>query len=750
MTWTIPLMTQATTPLTTHIPKTVSIRLRRLRTKILTWFLVDGVSRLLLCAVLMIVLDLLVDWLFHMDRAQRTVVLALAIGVLGMVLYRRVIRPLSCRLTDDSLCLEIEDRNEQLGQSLISAVQFARLDDFESRGVSPVLVRATIDQGVQQAVNVTFERILRADRLIANLVLLIITLVALSGVAVASVVNDSMATWFDRNVLLGGRQWPQDVHLVVEGVEDGRLTIPRGDDWPLSVTVGEDSRRLPKTVHIDFRGTVDQRSEPMLQSGDRRFQTVWRNVVEAFEFRARSGRASTPWIEVELVDRPVVEQLHLAATSPGYAGGQTETLPPGTGPYCVLKGSTLVARGTANKPVSKATLVAGGVRHQMRITDGQGFRTTLAPGEFSAGTYRVELTDTERLMLPGASEPGPLDSKRPTSFTLKIKLDREPQVLAKLIGVGTLVVPGARIPFECRIHDDFAVTAARLHHQWQGDNDDTSNDGVDRLDEFDGLRNRRTAWFQSTLELPPLAIPTGSRLSLFIEADDNDDVSGPKSGRSTTFMLRVVREDELRADLLRREKDLRLQLEEYVKQQEDVSVESEATLASVRDKAKLESVQRQLLMKLQKRQTLLGANLRTLAGRFEEIMAEVQNNRLEEDKGPLQRRLRDGVVDPLWKLTDDSVPQAGRHIDEAWRFSGDATKRNRALSNAIAAQRSILDAMRKVLAHLVKIEGFHEAVWRLHQIQEAQRDVMDVTNTAKQERIRGILNEGGNAEGEGR
>ncbi len=150
------------------IPESFSNRLRRLRTKIVAWFLADGLSRVLLCAVLVIGLDLLIDWMFHLDRPQRVVMLVLAIVAVAVVFYRRVVRPLSCRLSDNALCLQIEDRNEQLRQGLISAIQFARMDDFESRGTSPALVRETIDRAMRQTADVKFEGILRRDRFVVN------------------------------------------------------------------------------------------------------------------------------------------------------------------------------------------------------------------------------------------------------------------------------------------------------------------------------------------------------------------------------------------------------------------------------------------------------------------------------------------------------------------------------------------------------------------------------------------------------
>jgi hypothetical protein len=603
------------------------------------------------------------------------------------------------------------------------------------------LARATIDLGMKRAADVTLARILRSDRFHANLALLAVASLALAGIGVSSVANDSMAIWFNRNVLLGDREWPQDVHLVVEGVEDGRLTIPRGDDWPLVVTVRDDSRRLPKVVHVDFRGRSERWSEPLARSGARRFETIWRNVLEPFEFRARTGRASTPWITVALVDRPRVEQLHLAATSPTYAGGNTEPLPLGKGPYYVLEGSTLEVRGVANKPLSQATLVVAGARREMTIAGDRDFRASVPVDEGSAGVYRVELADTEQLTLPGASEPGPLWSTQATSFTLEIKPDSEPRVLAEVTGVSSLIVPGARVPWHCRIHDDYAVTAARLHYRWHGENDDGGEDGVERLEQIDGLPGRRAVSLQSALELPRLRIPAGSQLSFSIEADDNDDVSGPKSGRSSTFVLRVVSEDELRTDLLRREREHRIELERGLKHQEDVSTECEAMLAGVQGKARLETGRRQLLVKLERRQKLLGTNVAALAGRFQGIIAEIQNNRLEEENGPLQSRLRDRIVDPMWTLADDAIPRAARQLDEAWRLSTDAARRDRTLSDAITTQQSILAAMRQILTHLVKVEGYQQAVNLLYETQRAQKDVLDLTEAERQKRIREILSE---------
>ena len=47
--------------------------------------------------------------------------------------------------------------------------------------------------------------------------------------------------------------------------------------------------------------------------------------------------------------------------------------------------------------------------------------------------------------------------------------------------------------------------------------------------------------------------------------------------------------------------------------------------------------------------------------------------------------------------------------------------------------------MKEILEHMVKSEGFQEAVNLLYEIQKAQTDVHNQTNKARQERIKRIL-----------
>lgn len=346
-------------PLSEYTSGVVS-RLAALRRQIAVWFWVDGLVRVMWLGLALVAADLVLDWIFRMDRAQRMVMLVLMVGGISYVAYRRLVKPLSANLSDDALALQVEAGNKQLGQAMISALQLSRLENVESRGMSPVLVHQTVLTGTAASQSVDFGSVLDNKEFRLNAVLLTLAILALGGLAIGIRYSESLNIWFNRNVLLGERTWPQDTYLVIERAKDGKVVFPRGEDWTQLVTVRDDSKVIPDAVYIDFRRARGRPAQAMKKTSERGFEAVFNNVIDPFEFRARGGDATTDWVSVELVEQPSVETLKIVVMPPAYTGQTAAELPPGKGPYYVLPGSSLKLEGTANKPLVSAKLQLDG------------------------------------------------------------------------------------------------------------------------------------------------------------------------------------------------------------------------------------------------------------------------------------------------------------------------------------------------------------------------------------------------------
>jgi hypothetical protein len=315
----------------------------------------------------------------------------------------------------------------------------------------------------------------------------------------------------------------------------------------------------------------------------------------------------------------------------------------------------------------------------------------------------------------------------------------------RLIGVSGMVVAKARVPFTCRVTDDFGITLAEVRYHWRGD-DAAQSDGKGTLpfEQLKGEYGKNELAFEDAIELEPLAIPTGTGFNFHFAAADNNDVGGPTVGKSADLLLRVVTEEELRTDLLRREKEQRQEFERLTKNEEELLTDCRALLAGVKGAEDLTPQQKDQLMQYQKRQKLIGQNTGAIAERFASIVIEVQNNRLEEEGGRLQTRLENDIILPMREVAEQMVPEAMQLLDRTRRQAAETTDRDEALGEAIARQQAIVDKMQEILRHMVKSEGFQEAVNLLYEIQKVQTDVHEQTNRERQERIKRILEGSGN------
>ncbi len=726
-----------------EIPASISDRLRTLRGHITLWFLIDGLARVLLAALAIFAVDLLLDWTFRLDRTQRGVVWVLMFGVIAAVAWRKLLLPLTTTIGDDALLLEVERKHKDVGESIISAAQFSRISDFESLGLSRSMVDATISHGVEEAGRIQFSDILNGRRYVTNVLLLGAAILLVLGLGVGVAMGGPLQIWFNRNLLLGDARWPQQTYLEIVGVKNGVVTLPRGENWTQLVRVTDDST-IPDSVFIDFFPSRGRPSQSMKKLANNDFEVAFTNVIEEFQFRARGGDAVTDLVQVQLVEPPAVSKLTLTVTPPKYAGSAKEELPVGKGPYFILKGSSLSIAGVANKPLSKAELVveptAQGTevvtptRTELSLTGKDQFSGALPTAQLAAGKYVIELTDE-----------GGLTSKRPLSFAVSLKTDREPRfAAARLEGVSGMVVPQARVPYAAKASDDFAITKIRLGHRWRGETSDSGDAGFSDPESLAGKLPAQAIDVADAFELKNLNLQPGSSITLFLEATDNDDVSGPNMGKSPDFLLRVVTEEQLRTDLLRREKEQRQEFERLLKNQEDLIVDVSALAAEAGANADFTDEQRLTLMALQKRQNLVATNTTGVANVLDAIMTEVLNNRLEEPGGKLESRLREKIIAPMRQIATIDVDSVVIALERSRRVAKNPADRAAAMKEAEAAQVKIVAMMKDILTNMAKAEGYQEAINLLYELEKAQKEVLERTEQEKKDRIKRIL-EGGKA-----
>jgi hypothetical protein len=704
----------------------VTKKLRHLRRRLTGWIFVRGAGRWLFIVLAILAADMVLDRFFKMDFAQRLILLIVMVAAAGVYFFGKLVRPLMKHANDDALLHEVESKNPELKENLISSWQLAREEDLQEFGFSPELAEATIASGIQKAEEINFAKSLDIPHHLQNWAILLAGLVISTGLVFGIAQTDFLRTWFNRNVLLLDDQWPQATYLEIAGVQDGRLVLPRGADHRQIVLVREDSAvtDVDVSIEVDNPGgrTVHQMKKTGKQQG-REQAFVFHNVSSKFRFRASGGDDTTDWIEVDLVEPPAVISLGLRANLPEYTGIDSLDLQ-GAGPHAVLNGSSLRIDMTTNKSLGSAAVKLGDEVFEMQPgSQPDAYSLTIPADELRGGQYEFRLQDESGLR-----------NSRPSKFTIKIKEDQPPKVRANLLGVSGLVVPRAMLPTSYQVADEYGLKNLFFDCVWKlGSEDEEPVAKQVEVANFAGGQSPiREVKDVAVLDLLPLQLSPGASFRFSVAATDSCPAS-PGVGKSQEFLLRVVSDEELRADLLRREIEQRKAFEQAYEIQMELATEIQAIAAKQPSAAmtieQFQSQREAELISLVRNQKSIGTAVARVADRFEEFLVEVKNNRLDEAENAIapsqkiEARFDEGIIQPIRRLDQELISLATRNLDNCRRTANEDTQLNQNVDQTALIHQRVLLEMKRILDAMNDSENFQEVINDLLEIKEDSASV---------------------------
>ena len=705
-------------------PSVIAKQLARLRGQLTRWLTIHGASRWLAIMLAIVVADIFIDRVFQMDVAQRTIILTAMICAAIWFLFAKVLRPLMFNTSDDALVAKVEQRVGGDSQQILSTLQLAREFDLTKTGTSKTLVDATIADGIEKAKSLDFSQALDHQQHRKDVGLLTGGAVLAVLLAIGVLVTAFLGTWFSRNVLLSSRQWPQPTYLEIAGAAGGSMVLPLGAKHKQIVTITEDSAVTDVNVSLEVEGVSGNRTiYPMASTGklDGRERVFEINVTNEFRFRASTSNGmQTEWVDVTYVEPPTVVDLQIVVKSPAYTGLEPSILS-GGGPYTVLEGSQISVSATYNKPLKSAALLAAGqtIPIGLSVDESAPLAFSVPPdpadGEVAqplvGGEYELKLVDENGLA-----------NIRRSRFSVTIKEDMPPKMRADLLGISGLVTTRAILPMSFQAADDYGLNQTWFHCRWREPEDLEDAPEKTKMVYFDALpAERPVTEFKdaAVLNLEPLTLPQGTTLRVTMNVDDTKPTT-PNQAASKEFLLRVVSDEELRSDLLRREIEQRKSFEQiYQAQLELMSAVQVVGASEMTEGMALDKFHRALetkLIELIRDQKGVGTSVDRIANRFEEFLVEVKNNRLDEAENALapdqriETRFDDKIIRPIRSMDQNMISVANRNMDNCRRIANDAVALDTVVDQTVAIQQQILEEMQLILEAMNTSESFQKII----------------------------------------
>ena len=424
--------------------------LRRVR----LYVFAEGLAYTSMAAVLCFMLQLTTDYAFRLRVDLRAALLLAILLLLGVLSWRRLVRPFLARITIEDAAAVVERKFPALQSTLISAVQFARGQVDPVGNKSPYLVGRVIERAVQAVADLPTDQVLHHHRARMHSAIVCVVLAGMVGFTMLA--PETMGTWFERNILLGSATWRQQTYLVVLNDEDGDGVIyaPRGDD--LEVRVRAQGKR-PRQVSIDLDFSSRKRQlQAMTAVGRDEYRFTLARLAEGLSFRVRGGDARNDEIRVELVDRPRIVEATVTIYPPAYTREPPRELRAGKSLIELLHGSEIEIRFKTNKALRRAVLL----EDENEISEVAGTAGVFAARFFPKrnATYTFQLRDQNELI-----------NKRPRQFLVRLRQDAPPIVSLKIGSVGDLVTPQAVLRVDLSAKDRYGLASGSLICDLTGD-----------------------------------------------------------------------------------------------------------------------------------------------------------------------------------------------------------------------------------------------------------------------------------------
>ena len=716
----------------------VRAKLRALRCSLRIRLVAEALAWLVMAVITLVFITMGVDFVLRVsERPLRGGIMLAAAAAVAWVVWRQLLEPLRAPMSDDDLALLVERHCGRLADRLISTVQFARWAD-DAPLVSRAMIARTAEQANELAADVDFKRIVERSNLRRVLCVAACAAAILAGFAIWQ--SDVMALWWRRNVLLADVDWPQKNYIDVQG---GHFKVVRGDDLTVEI-LSDPAATAPPYVMLYAKYPSVGRTEAKIDPdpADRnRFVKTFRSVTERFTFFIVGGddhRDRRKGHTVTVIDPPALREIRFMVVYPPYMKQPVGRFDGAQAALPVPAASSVIVRAEATKDLSSAKLILDSTdkkqsrQYRMKIENiaapggeprprGISGRFEVAdPNRARAEVLRFVLIDTDGYT-----------SRRGGAYVVQVLADRAPSVEVKKAGVGAAVTPNAIIPLKISAKDDHGLVALRAAVGARNRKIELKSDPV----EFTSPDPRRLS-ARHNLDLQGRPLRVGDVIAVTAEADDTlpKEMAGPNIGKSGALEFRLVKPEELMAELVRRQKALRLEFMEHIKLQVDARAKTLAAADAISADEVTPEARRRLGASASV-QSSVGAECARSAEMFAAILEEMRNNRLGSARD--HEQLRDGIVKPL-KALAGPIRQTTAALNEAAKINDATTLKKQTLEIA-DLQEEIRKAMEAIRDRMEKLESRQELANQLEMIIKWSGELLRSIRQRSEAEVRGVL-----------
>lgn len=678
-----------------------------------------GVLAMLLLAFVVLLISVVLEEIFSFGTLVRTILFSIvAIGIMaatGWFIVRPLLRLLGMVSSEDNhaTALKIGEHFPSVRDRLLDALQVYEGREQLQKNYSLPLIDASFTDLYQNIQPLEFTNVVSNKRVLKarKLVLYAAAIVLLTCVVSPSGFFGSLYRIVNFNQSFAA---PLAIRL---SVEPGNIDAVRGQTVPVTIrTEGKPVQAL--SFHTRQQGQADFDEQIIKPNSDGSFHAQVNNIKASTEYFASVDEIKSDKFTINVLDRPLVKSLQLTVSPPAYTRIPSKHLDENIGDVTAYPGSKVNIQLTSSKDISSALCV---------FNDSSKL-PLLASGSTVGASFTVRKNFTYHVVLKDHDGLPNLD---PIEYTIKMLQDEFPTAEILDPAKNIDLTEAMKVDLFIRIKDDFGFSKLRLAYRL------TQSKYIQPSETFsfvdipvpstkEGLAEFRYHW-----DVMPMNLVAEDAVAYYVEVFDNDNINGPKSGKSETYMIRIPSLDELISDVSQTQQQSVESMQNVAKETEQLKKEVEDIQREMKKNTqKMDWQQQKKAEQMLQRYEAMKKNLEQTSEKMEEMTKKMEDNKLLSEKTMEKYQEFQKLLD---ELKNPDLEKALKKLQESMKQPSPEQMKQamEQLKNSEEQFRKNLERMVELLKRIHIEQKLDELVKRAEEMKKQQESLKQQASKAK-------------------
>ncbi len=500
-------------------------------------------------------------------------------------------------------------------------------------------------------------------------------------------------------------------------VQPGDIEVLYGD--PLNLVFKASGLEIPNYGILSYQFEDEEVVQQINLEADssKSFSYHFDQVRRPFAFAMDLGDVSTKTYEVSVIRRPSIRKMLVELDYPAYTRIPRRKLESNVGDFIAMPGSKAsFDLDLGPEPVTKAFLAFEDGSRQELALEGDKAKGVLTVSK--AGTYQVILESAKGTR-----------NTNPIAYEIKIRPDQSPNVMILEPDGDSDLADNMTTVLRARILDDFGFSDLRLHFR------QSEAAYSEATLEFSSIPlnlanksqlDQEVLHFWSVQEALGIELLPGDVIEYFLEVMDNDRFRGAKSSRSSIQVLRVPSLSEQFDEMEEAENEVQTDLEEMLKNAEDIKDEFSELRDELRKKQESDWDDERQVEKLKNQQDAQQQQMNEISEQMKDMVQEMSEN---NTVSPQTQQTFEELQKVMEEINSPEMMEALEKLQEAMQ-NMDLQKMQQAIENFEFNEEQYRKRMERTLEMLKRFraeQSLEEAAKRAEELAEKEEKISEAT-----------------------